>query len=143
MSLSPVNRSVLILRCWAEVLVELYWSLDPQAKQRYPCEIIVETDRRENCRIGLLSGIMKQGRPHTESGDVTGSLSQGKADQPPFVILRIAWDYGETGDYRGPLDTTFGILRGRQSIADDGNNEARQSNFRILEDIPCGNTPNK
>jgi hypothetical protein len=79
---------------------------------------------------------MKQGRRHTETGDATGTWSDLETTRP-FLLLRIAWDYGETGDYRGTINTTFGILSGRQRIAEDAGNESRSSNFRFVEEVPC------
>jgi len=87
---------------------------------------------------------MKQGHGHMEFGKVYGVFQQEGANNYPLRI-EIRWDYGETGVYRGWLQTRCGdsgcketslIIKGYAYIQRDANNQDRRSNWRILQDIP-------
>ena len=79
---------------------------------------------------------MKLGRRHIQSGDVTGKLTLEESIRYYFRV-EIWWDYGETGVYTGTIDQTNGILGGDAYILQDPRNKGRQTNWKIMQEIPC------
>ena len=78
----------------------------------------------------------KQGRRHIETGDVTGKLTLEESIRYYFRV-EIWWDYGETGVYTGTIGQADGILSGDAYILQDPRNKARQTNWKIMQEIPC------
>lgn len=102
-----------------------------------------QTDKKVTGRASFQG--MKQGHGHIEVGSVLGWFQQEGPNNYPLRI-EITWEYGETGVYRGWLQTRCGdsgcketsqIIKGYAYIQRDANNQDRRSNWRILQDIPC------
>ena len=89
---------------------------------------------------------MKQGRPHSENGDVTGTFVETELNRYR-LRLEIKWDYGETGVYTGWTSKQFNQVTGRSDgrwwikgdayILQDPNNEARMTGWQFVKNLPC------
>jgi hypothetical protein len=90
---------------------------------------------------------MKQGRRHSENGDVTGTFYPTESTSRYRLYLEIKSDYGETGVYTGWVDKQYSQATGRSNgkwwmkgdayIRQDPNNFARMTAWRFVKNLPC------
>lgn len=82
-----------------------------------------------------------QGKKRKETGKVTGGhidvlAKTGWKIPTSNIVWEVAWDYGETGIYRGHIDAK-GALDGHAWIKEDYNNEKRQTDWWSLRNRTC------